>query len=257
VARVLVTGSSTGLGLLAAQLLTSEDHQVVLHARSEDRANDARIACPLAAGLVIGDLSTLDGMHDAAEGANALGPFDAVIHNAAVAGDKRSHRTLTADGLCHVFAVNVLAPYVLTALVETPGRLVYTSSALHRTGSPNLDDLQWQRRRWDGLQAYSDSKLFDAVLAFAIARHWPHVLSNVVEPGWVATRMGGPDAPDDLSLGPITQAWLAVSDDDAAHVSGRYWFHQSILEPSSAVLDQYLQDNLLATCAGLSRVNLP
>jgi NAD(P)-dependent dehydrogenase (short-subunit alcohol dehydrogenase family) len=179
-----------------------------------------------------------------------------VIHNAAVGGDNRSRRTLTTDGFCHVFAINVLAPYVLTALIETPRRLVYTSSALHRRGSPNLDDLQWQRRHWDGLQAYADSKLFDAVLAFGVARHWPHVLSNVVEPGWVATRMGGPGAPDDLLLGPVTQAWLAVSDDDAAHVSGKYFFHQSVLEPHPAVLDQYIQDNLLASCADLSRVKL-
>ena len=93
-----------------------------------------------------------------------------------------------------------------------------------------LPILQWAKHRWNGAQAYADSKLLDVVLAFAVARRWPGVLSNALEPGWVATKMGGAGAPDDLSLAPVTQAWLAVSDDPAATVTGGYFYHKQPCE---------------------------
>jgi hypothetical protein len=111
-----------------------------------------------------------------------------------------------------------LAPYLLTASIEPPDRLVYLSSGMHTSGDARLDDAQWTARRWNGSQAYADSKLFDVVLAFSLAPRWRGVLSNALEPGWVPTKMGGAGAPDDLSLAPVTQAWLAVSDDPAAIV---------------------------------------
>src|SRR6201996_5834052 len=103
-----------------------------------------------------------------AEQVNALGAFDAVIHNAAV-GYKEPKRIETEDGLSHVFAVNTMAPYVLTALIAKPKRLVYLSSKLHQNGDPTLADLTWKARAWDGEQAYSDTKLHDVLLAFGIA----------------------------------------------------------------------------------------
>jgi NAD(P)-dependent dehydrogenase (short-subunit alcohol dehydrogenase family) len=93
---------------------------------------------------------------------------------------------------------------------------VYLSSGLHRNGDPSLDDLAWQKRPWQGTQAYSDSKFHDVMLAFAIASRWPDVFSNALEPGWVATKMGGAHAPDDLDEGYRTQVWLALSSDAAA-----------------------------------------
>ena len=116
--------------------------------------------------------------------------FDAIIHNAGI-GYREPARRETEDGLEHVFQTNVLAPYLLTALVSRPARLIYLSSGLHRAGDPDLADLQWQHRSWDGYQAYCDSKLFDAVLAAAVARRWPDVVSCSVDPGWVRTKMGG------------------------------------------------------------------
>ena len=254
--RVFITGSSDGLGLMAGQLLAAEGHSVTLHARNDSRAGDTRAALPQADGVLVGDLSSLAGMRQVAEQANAAGPYDAVIHNAGI-GYREPRRIGTEDGLAHVFEVNVLAPYLLTALLERPGRLVYLSSGMHRGGNASLDDPQWERRRWDGAQAYSDSKLFDTVLAFAVARRWPDVLSNAVEPGWVPTRMGGPGAPDDMSLAPVTQAWLAVSSDPAATVSGGYFYHQQPRTTHPAARDAGFQDALLGYCTRLSGTELP
>lgn len=240
---------------MAAQRLLAAGHEVVLHARNETRARDARAAAPAAHGMVIGDLASIAETRALAGQANGLGPFDAVIHNAGV-GD-RERRTETVDGLEHIFAINVLAPYLLTALIKQPKRLVYLSSGMHRYGAPDLTDLQWKRRRWNGSQAYSDSKLFDVMLANAVARRWPAVRSNAVDPGWVATRMGGRGAPDDLGLGSETQAWLAVGEDPAAMVSGAYFYHKKRQNTNPAAGEVTIQDALLAACEELTGTPMP
>src|SRR5664279_3890432 len=224
-ARIFVTGSADGLGQMAARRMVDDGHRVVLHARSEQRAKEALAAVPGAETAVAGDLSSIDACRQVATAINDLGAFDAVIHNAAV-GYREGRRIATVDGLADVFAVNTLAPYMLTALIRRPRRLVYLSSGLHRSGDASLQDLNWTERPWSGLNAYSDSKLHDAILAFAVARKWPAVLSNALEPGWVATNMGDPSAPDDLDAGAETQVWLATSDDAQATVSGQYFYHQ-------------------------------
>jgi NAD(P)-dependent dehydrogenase (short-subunit alcohol dehydrogenase family) len=245
-AKVLITGSSAGLGLLAAKRLLTQGHEVVLHARTKERADDAWAAVPKASAVVIGDLASVAETREVAEQANRLRPIDAVIHNAGV-GD-RDRRIETVDGLEHIFAINVVAPYLLTALIEPPDRLVYLSSGMHLGGDPDFSDLQWRRRRWNGSQAYSDSKLFDTMLAFAVARIRPATCSNAVDPGWVPTRMGGRGAPDDLELGAETQVWLATSQDAAAMVTGAYFHHKRQRRAHPSAHDIAAQERLLAAC---------
>jgi len=241
---------------MAAQLLIEQGHSVVLHARNQRRAQDALARVPGAEGVVTGDLTSIAQTRKVAEQVNELGAFDAVIHNAGI-GYREPRRIATEDGLPHVFAVNTLAPYILTALIERPKRLVYLSSGLHRNGDASLEDLTWEHRAWQGQQAYSDTKLYDVLLAFAIARRWPEVFSNALEPGWVATKMGGAGAPDDLDEGHRTQVWLAVSDDPAAMVAGEYFYHMRLRAPNPASRNVERQDALLAACKRLSGVDLP
>ena len=255
-ARVFITGSSDGLGRMAAQLLIEQGHGVVLHARNEQRRRALLSAVPGAETVLIGDLTSIAQTHSLAGQVNALGSFDAVIHNAGV-GYREPRRITTEDGLPHVFVVNTLAPYILTALINKPKRLVYLSSGLHKSGDASLRDLAWEQRPWEGQQAYSDTKLHDVLLAFGIARRWPDVLSNALEPGWVATKMGGAGAPDDLDAGHRTQVWLAVSHDPAATITGEYFYHMRRRTPSPASRDGERQQKLLDACQRFSGVELP
>jgi NAD(P)-dependent dehydrogenase (short-subunit alcohol dehydrogenase family) len=255
ISRIFISGSSTGLGLMAGDLLARQGHQVVLHARNAARAEDARVGLPGAEAVVEGDLESIAGAKVVAERVNALGRFDAVIHNAAVG--YRERHVLTQDGLPHVFAINTLSAYILTALIERPKRLVYLSSGMHHRVDANLDDIFWKKRRWDGAAAYAESKLYDAMLAFAVARRWPGVSSNSTEPGWVPTKMGGPGAPDDMEQAHLTQAWLASGEDSKSHVTGKYFYHLKPMKPNPQAHDPTLQDRLIAICSEISGVTLP
>jgi NAD(P)-dependent dehydrogenase (short-subunit alcohol dehydrogenase family) len=252
--RIFITGSTDGLGRAAARALINDGHQVVLHARSPERTPAFADLAPRSAGVVIGDLSSDIETRRVADQVNAIGRMDAVIHNAGAYST--AGRSPTAEGHPTILAVNTLAPYILTALIERSARLIYLSSGMHRGGAESLGDIDWIERRWNASQAYSDSKLFVTTLAFAVARCWPDVLSNAVDPGWVATKMGGPGAPDDFEQGYLTQTWLAVSDDRAATVSGRYWHHRRPQTPASAVSDRRFQDQLLARLAEMTGVSL-
>ncbi|HET9691810.1 MAG TPA: SDR family NAD(P)-dependent oxidoreductase [Acidimicrobiales bacterium] len=248
--KVLVTGSADGLGLLSARWLAERGHEVVLHARDDRRAAEATAAVPGATSAVVADLADLAAVQRLAR---RLDPVDTVIHNAGV-GYTRPRREEGADGHELHLTVNVLGPYLLTVTMPRPSRLVWLSSGMHRGGDPSLDDLEWVRRRWSGSAAYSDSKLFDVGLALAFARLWPEVTSHAVEPGWVATKMGGPGAPDDLQAGAETQAWLATTDDDVG--TGGYWYHRRRRQPLEVTTDPAWQDRLLAACAAATGVDV-
>jgi NAD(P)-dependent dehydrogenase (short-subunit alcohol dehydrogenase family) len=251
-ARIFITGSTDGLGLAGARTLIDQGHEVVLHARSQDRAS--ALADLASGGVVIGDLSRADETRRVAEQVNRLGRMDAVIHNAGVY--LQPSRGETPEGHATTFAVNVLAPYLLTALMERPSRLIYLSSGLHRGGEGSLRDIDWRERPWNANQAYSDSKLHVVALALAVARRWPDVFSNAVDPGWVRTRMGGPRAPVDIDTGQRTQSWLAVSEEPAALVSGHYWHNLQQEPPAPAAADPAFQQQLVAKLGELTGVEL-
>ncbi len=241
-ARVFITGSADGLGRLAADSLLAQGHEVVVHARNRDRLPPVSELLDRAAAAVVGDLSDVDGMRDVAEQVNGLGRIDAVIHNAGVVRGPT------------VLPVNVVAPYLLSALIERPQRLVYLSSGMHRGGRPTLAGMDWSGSRSTG--SYSDSKLFVTTLAAAVARLWEGTFSNAVDPGWVPTKMGGAGAPDDLRRGHLTQEWLAVSDDPAALTSGGYWYHQERRDPAASVHEKRFQDELLEALARFTGARL-
>jgi NAD(P)-dependent dehydrogenase (short-subunit alcohol dehydrogenase family) len=232
VARLFITGSAGGLGLNAARALLQQGHEVVLHARNEPRLADAGAVRDQALGTVVGNLADVAETVRVAEQADQYGPFDAVIHNAGVYSGSQ------------IFSVNTVAPYILTALMTRPRRVVYISSGMHRSGTPDLQGIDWTNaaRR---PAAYSDSKLYVTTLSAAVATRWPDVESNAVDPGWVPTRMGGSGAPDDLELGHVTQVWLATRDSSEDQVSGGYWFHQQRRQPHPAVNDAAFQAELL------------
>jgi NAD(P)-dependent dehydrogenase (short-subunit alcohol dehydrogenase family) len=223
VALILVTGASTGLGLDTALALAAAGHEVVVHVRDATR----RVAREHPwRGVVYGDLTDPDQTRDVARQAEDHGRFDVVIHNA---GALRSAEAL---------AVNAIAPYVLTARMAKPRRLIYLSSSMHRSGSVDL------RRIERGGVTYSDSKLYVTALSAAVAARWEGTVSQSVDPGWVPTRMGGAGAPDDLTAGHQTQVWLATAD-DIVPATGGYWHHRRLERPHPAAQDPEFQGRLL------------
>jgi NAD(P)-dependent dehydrogenase (short-subunit alcohol dehydrogenase family) len=240
--RVLVTGSTDGLGLATAETLLHEGQDVIVHARSQQRTTAVRHLIDRGAQCLVADLAALDDVRQMAVEANRIGAIDAVIHNAGV---------LNGPAL---LPVNVVAPYVLTALIPGPQRLIYLSSGMHRGGDTGLSGMDWAGR--SATASYSTSKLHVTALAAAVARLAPGIVSSAVDPGWVPTRMGGHSAPDDLRLGHRTQEWLATSSDPAALETGGYWHHQRTQTPHPAVHDQQFQQALLAQLAEHTGVTL-
>lgn len=242
-AVVLVTGASTGLGLATANELADAGHDVVLHARNPGRLAGEKVSDQVTE-FVYADLSDRTETARLAEQIDGFGRLDAVIHNAGI-----------LDGPA-VFAVNIVAPYLLTALLTPPKRMIVLSSSMHRSGSPDLDTLDLAdagvRRR-----PYDDSKLYVTALAMALARLRPDAMAHAVDPGWVPTRMGGRSAPDSLVEGHRTQTWLATAEASAIEPrTGGYWFHRTPRRPHPAAADPRFQEALLERLAAHTGVPL-
>ncbi|MEV5312065.1 SDR family NAD(P)-dependent oxidoreductase [Streptomyces sp. NPDC052610] len=239
--RILVTGSADGLGRAAADALLSRGRQVVVHARNPQRAKGLDGLVARGAELVVADFTDRDAVRHMATELSDGAPLDAVIHNAGVWSGRA------------VMPVNVIAPYLLTALMPAPGRLVYLSSSSHFSGQPVLQGVDWQ-----GLSpgSYADSKLYVTALAAMVAGLRPGTPSNALDPGWVPTKMGGPGAPDDLELGHQTQEWLAAGDEPQALTTGGYWYHRRRQQPHAAVRDEAFQDRLRQVLAEETGVEL-
>lgn len=239
-ANIFISGSADGLGLLAAKQLISQGHEVVLHARNLERAKFAESNAPGAQTVLTGDLSDQEETKALAEEVNRLGAFDAIIHNAGV--------YQTSNEL--IFAVNSIAPYMLTCLIEKPKRLIYLSSRMHRQGKINPEKIEKETN-------YSDSKLQVLMLCKAIARRWPEVYANAIDPGWVPTKMGGKSAPDDLDKGVETQVWLASNEDEEVKVSGKYFHHKKEDRSSKLADDISAQDQLIQKLEDITGVKFP
>ena len=239
--RVFITGSADGLGQLAAKALIAQGHEVVLHARNETRGQQAMDQARGAEAVLTADLALIDDTKQLASKVNALGTFDAIIHNAGVYRDSAEQ----------IFAVNTLAPYVLTCLIRKPERLIYLSSGMHMQGHFRSESFKRDRT------SYSDSKLHVLLLTKAVARRWTDVYSNAVDPGWVPTKMGGKGAPDDLKKGYETQVWLAISNDAAAKVSGNYFHHQKVTHHNPEADDVSAQERFLTLCEEVTGVSFP
>jgi NAD(P)-dependent dehydrogenase (short-subunit alcohol dehydrogenase family) len=242
-ARIFITGSADGLGQLAANALIGQGHKVVLHARNAARGREAFAKVPGAETVVTGDLGSIDETIQLADKVNALGTFDAVIHNAGIyyASPKE------------LFSVNTLAPYILTCLVEKPKRLIYLSSDMHEGGRSKLESFKSDI----GGMTYSDTKLHVVMLCKAVARKWKDVYANALNPGWVPTKMGGAGAPDSFESGYQTQVWLATSNDEKVKVSGRFFYHKKEMRSNPEADDVQLQERFLNACKEITGVSLP
>ncbi|MBN1411093.1 MAG: SDR family NAD(P)-dependent oxidoreductase [Spirochaetales bacterium] len=246
-ARVFITGSTHGLGYLAAEFLINRRHKVVLHARNAGRAKQVRKKLTGAEKVLIADLTSMEETGKLAADVNAMGIFDAVIHNA---------------GVYHVsneelLAVNTLAPYILTCLVKRPKRLIYLTSGMHEGGNPGMERFIDAAKRVSHYPTYSDTKLHVLMLCLAVARKWPTVYANAVNPGWVPTKMGGAGAPDDLEKGYRTQSWLAVSEDKDAQVTGCYFFHKKQKNYLPVAGELRVQEEFLSACEQITGVSFP
>lgn len=257
-ARIFITGSSDGLGSIVANRLISRGHSVVLHARNAQRAADATAACPQAEAVVTGDLSSIAETKKLASDVNALGTMDVVIHNA---GLFRGPYRKTADGIASLAAVNTLAPYILTCLINRPKRLVFVSSDMHQSGDGSLEDILWQQRGeagYDDIKAYRASKVHNVMLAKAFGRRWPEVYSNVLDPGWLPTKMGGAHASGDVEAAVATYILLAEGEEKDAQRSGVY-YNPGPTEGKAQVAteDEEKQEKLLRICAEFTGVQTP
>jgi NAD(P)-dependent dehydrogenase (short-subunit alcohol dehydrogenase family) len=242
-ASICITGSTDGIGLAAARQLVTAGHEVIVHARSEARGKP--VAAELGdARLVVGDLADLDQVRELAD---ALGPVDVLVHNAGVW--PRAGTPVSAQGHEPAFAVNALAPHLLTALLgdRIRARLVFLGSGMVGSGRVDPDRLGSAR---DGAQAYADSKAVDVALALGWARRRPDLLVGAVDPGWVKTKLASPGAPGDVQSGGARVAFAAADPD----WPGGYTAGRRPARLPAALADEQLQDRLLTALDRLAGV---
>lgn len=227
-AKIFITGSSDGIGLLAAKMLIEKGHEVVLHARNKQRADETLEKFDHNVKVLTADLSQIQEVKNLTQELNSLGGFDTIIHNAGVYHSSKKE----------ILYVNVLAPYILTLLINKPKRIIYIGSNMHPKGNLNIDDLSLEK----GVD-YSTSKLYILMLSLAFSRKYKDVYINTVDPGWVPTKMADYQAPDSLEDGTRTQVWLAAGDD--AKFTGKYFFHLKESSYLKKADDEVLQEQLL------------
>ncbi|GAA1531024.1 SDR family oxidoreductase [Kribbella lupini] len=199
---VLITGSTGGIGKATALGLAKLGARVLIAgrdpARTDDAAREIRAAGGQDVDMFVADLSSQREVRRlAAEVLQRHPRIDVLINNV---GGYWNTRHLTADGLEHTFALNHLAPFLLTSLLleslkrSTAGRVVTVSSNAQAMGRIDFDDLQGEQS-YSGARAYNQSKLANVLFTYELARRLRHtaVTANAVHPGLVSTSFGASD----------------------------------------------------------------
>lgn len=237
--KIFITGSSDGIGLQTAKELINLGHKVILHARNEKKAIELKSHLKNANKILVGDLTSIYETKQLANEINSLGNFDTIIHNAGVFKNDKSE----------IFKVNVLAPYILTACVKKPKKIIYIGSNMHPQGIVDLENLSIE----NGVD-YSTSKLLLSIFSLALSKKWKEVLVNTVDPGWVKTKMANYNAPDSLKDGSNTQVWLST--DESFKDTGKYFHHLKEIKYCDIVYDEEIQKNLIEKIEKITNIYL-
>lgn len=273
---VLITGGTGGIGRAAAIGLSKMGARVGITGRDLSRAERAAAAIAEESGgppvdVFVADLSVQAEVRRMADEVLATYPkLDVLVNNV---GGFWAHRHVTADGLEHTFALNHLAPFLLTSLLlerltaGAPARIVTVASAAQSLGEIDFDDLMGERD-YSGQRAYNQSKLANVLFTYELARriNGSGVTANALHPGMTSTAFSAEDparkmAPVVAVLRPFmrspkkgadTAVYLASSP-EVEGVSGQYFANRKAKESSTSSYDTAAAARLWQASAGLSQ----
>jgi NAD(P)-dependent dehydrogenase (short-subunit alcohol dehydrogenase family) len=255
---IFVTGSTDGIGKATATELLSRGAEVIIHGRNAQKGQNVQKELQRTTGrekpdLLVADLSDLDQIQImAADIISRHNRLDVLINNA---GTFEKTRRLTTQGIEMTFAVNYLAPFLLTSLLlplllkSAPSRIVTVASSAHEdVRSLHWDNLQGERH-YEAWDAYALSKFADITFTYTLARkiHGTGLTANCLHPGIVSTKLlksAFPDYPGiPVEEGAQTSVYLAL-DPEVNGVSGKYFEEQKPVRSSALTYDRSVQDRL-------------